>query len=342
MLKPDDKIFVAGHRGLVGSAAVCALKRSGYENIVTRSRAELELTRPTDVAQFFAETRPDVVVVAAARVGGINANRHHPIEFLYENTMIAMNVIHAAACANVTHLLFLGSSCIYPKQCPQPIAESALLSGPLEPTNEAYAIAKIAGLKLCEAFARQSGRHFFSLMPTNLYGPNDNFDPWNAHVIPGMMRRFHEAKVAGLETVSIWGSGQALREFMHVDDLASAIVVALERHPPGGEAILNVGTGHEISIEGLAKLMREVVGYEGVLTFDPTQPDGTPRKLLNSERMRALGWSPSVALRDGLEATYEWAVSSNVFEPPAADADRSASSSDRPSLDPGQASPPRA
>lgn len=314
MLKPTDKIFVAGHRGLVGSATIRALRRRGFHNIVTRSRAELDLVQQAEVGRFFAEERPRVVVVAAARVGGIHANIHRPIEFLYENTMIAMNVIHAAASADVEHLLFLGSSCIYPKHAAQPMDESALLTGPLEPTNEAYALAKIAGLKLCEAFARQAGRRFFSLMPTNLYGPHDNFDPWSAHVIPGMMRRFHDANGAGQETVSLWGSGRALREFMHVDDLANAIVVALEHHPRDGENVLNVGTGHEISIEGLAKLMKEVVGFEGTITFDRTQPDGTPRKLLNSARMRALGWAPSIELLDGLKETYAWAMQSGVFD----------------------------
>jgi GDP-L-fucose synthase len=299
------KVFVAGHRGLVGSAIVRALQQQGFENILTRTRQELDLLDQRAVHTFFEDQRPDYVFLAAARVGGIHANNARPADFLYENLVIETNVLHAAFQSRVRKLLFLGSSCIYPKLAPQPLREDMLLTGPLEPTNEAYAIAKIAGLKLCSYYRRQYGAEFISAMPTNMYGPHDNFHPTDSHVIPGMMRRFHEAKMAGAKKVTVWGSGKPLREFMHSDDLASALLLLMERYSE--ESTINVGTGQECSIAELAQSMKSTVSFTGELEFDPSKPDGTPRKIMDSSRLLALGWRPQVSLAEGLKQAYAWA-----------------------------------
>jgi len=308
----DSRIFVAGHRGMVGSAIVRKLQAEGHRQILTRSRQELDLLDQRAVHEFFRTGAIDYVVVAAARVGGIWANSAQPADFLYENLVIATNVLHAAAVSGVEKLLFLGSSCIYPKLAPQPIREEYLLSGPLEPTNEAYAIAKIAGLKLCQYYQTQSGKRFISAMPTNLYGPGDNFDPLASHVIPGMMRRFHEAKVRGEEEVVVWGTGTPRREFLHADDLADALYLLMQRYE--SPETINVGTGVDVTIAELAGLMKDVTGFTGRLRFDTSKPDGTPRKLLDVSRIGALGWTPRVALRQGLTSVYEWAVANAVFD----------------------------
>jgi GDP-L-fucose synthase len=307
----STKIFVAGHRGMVGSALVRSLKsRSGVE-LVLRARDELDLTDQRAVTDFFARERPDVVYVAAARVGGIHANNTYPAEFIYSNIMVQSNVIHAAWLHGVQKLLFLGSSCIYPRLAAQPMAEDALMTGTLEPTNEPYAIAKIAGIKMCESYNRQYGTDFRSVMPTNLYGPGDNYHPENSHVVPAMLRRFDEAKRAGASSVTVWGTGRPRREFLYVDDMAAACVhVMALTHDEYRDATLelqghiNVGFGSDVSIEELARLVAKVVGYEGRIDFDPSMPDGSPRKLLDSSRLRALGWQPSMALERGLAAAY--------------------------------------
>ena len=303
-VKKTDSIFVAGHRGLAGSAIVRELRGHGYANLVTRTRAEVDLADRAAVRRFFEEVRPAVVVVAAAKVGGIRANNDFPVEFLLENLKVQNNVIEAAADFGAAKLLFLGSSCIYPKFAPQPIREDALLTGALEPTNEAYALAKIAGIRLCQAYARQYGRNFISAMPTNLYGPGDNFDLSNSHVLPALLRKVHEAKQRGDASVPVWGTGTPRREFLHVDDLASACRFLLENYD--SPEIVNVGCGEDVSIRDLAEMVREVVGYEGGLAFDPTQPDGTPRKLLDVSRLKQLGWAPQIPLRAGLQQTYDW------------------------------------
>lgn len=305
-MKSGSRVFIAGHRGLVGSAVHRKLSATGEYDLLLRTREELNLVEQSSVRDFFRRERPDFVILAAARVGGIYANAHHPVEFLYENLMVAGNVIHSAAENGTEKVLFLGSSCIYPQLAPQPIAESSLLTGPLEPTNEAYAIAKIAGLKLCEYYNRQYGKSFISAMPTNLYGPGDNFHPDHSHVIPGMMRRFHQAKLAGAESVTVWGSGTPRREFLHVDDLADALILLMSEYQ--GPDTINVGTGEEVTILELAELMKEVVGLKGEIRFDRSKPDGTPRKLVDSSRLRSIGWQPSIPLREGLEATYAWAL----------------------------------
>ncbi|MGZ5444411.1 MAG: GDP-L-fucose synthase family protein [Thermoanaerobaculia bacterium] len=307
----NSRIFVAGHRGLVGSAIVRKLQSEGYTDIVTRTRRELDLLDQRAVREFFHTVSPDYVFLAAARVGGIHANATHQAEFLYENLVIATNVIHAAAESGAAKLLFLGSSCIYPKHAPQPIREEYLLTGPLEPTNEGYAIAKIAGLKLCEYYRRQHGKHFMSAMPTNLYGPNDNFDPLGSHVIPGMMGRFHEAKAAGSDEVMVWGTGTPRREFLHVDDLADALYLLMMRY--GEPEPINVGTGEDLSIRELAETMASVTGFEGRIVFDTSKPDGTPRKLLDVRRIRQLDWAPKHSLRTGLVSTYAWCLENRVF-----------------------------
>jgi GDP-L-fucose synthase len=299
-----DKIFVAGHRGLVGSAIVRRLRSSGYENLALRTRQELDLEDQAGVFRFFEEERPDYVFFAAAKVGGILANSTYPADFIRDNLAVELNVIEAAYRAGVKKLLFLGSSCIYPKLAPQPIREEYLLTGELEPTNEWYAIAKIAGIKLCQAYNQQYGTRFISAMPTNLYGPNDNFDLQTSHVLPALLRKFHEAKENGAPEVVVWGSGTPRREFLHVDDLADACVYLMEHHE--GSEIVNVGVGEDVSIRELAELIRDVVGYEGELVFDASKPDGTPRKLLDVSRIRGLGWSATIALRDGVEQTYDW------------------------------------
>lgn len=312
-LHQDSKIFVAGHRGMVGSAVVRALQERGYGNLVLRSRAQLDLTDQSAVRDFFRSEQPNFVVVAAAKVGGIHANNIYPAEFIYENLMIETNMIHQAHQAGIDDLLFLGSSCIYPKLAEQPMEESALLSGPLEPTNEPYAIAKIAGIKLCESYNRQYGRDYRSLMPTNLYGPGDNFDLENSHVVPALLRKFHEGKSLNKPAIEIWGSGNARREFLHVDDLAAAClhVMTLERDRYQANVTpmlshINVGTGEDVTIAELASLVQRVVGYAGELKFDASRPDGAPRKLLKIEKLRALGWQPTVGLERGLRETYAW------------------------------------
>ena len=303
-MKKEVKIFVAGHRGMVGSAIVRRLQRAGFENILTRTRQELDLMDRAAVRVFFETERPDYVVDAAARVGGIAANFEKPVEFLIENLTIQNNVIQAAADFGVTKLLFLGSSCIYPKLAPQPLMEDALLTGPLEPTNDAYAIAKIAGIKLCQAYAREYGKNFISGMPTNLYGPNDNFDLHTSHVLPALIRKVHEAKQGGAKEVSVWGSGTPRREFLHVDDLADACFFLLENYD--SPEIVNIGCGEDVSIKDLAETVCEVLGFEGSLVFDTSKPDGTPRKLMNIGRLLALGWKPRVNLKEGIRDAHEW------------------------------------
>lgn len=302
-----QRVFVAGHRGLVGSAIVRALHSAGYQAPLTRTREQLDLTNQRAVQDFIAKEKPHAIFLAAAKVGGINANNAYRWDFIYENLAIETNVIGAALQSGVERLVFFGSSCVYPKLAPQPITEDSLLTGPLEPTNEPYALAKIAGLKLVEAAESQFGRSWLSLMPTNLYGPGDNFDLRNSHVIPGMMRKFHAARLtaqSGHEaSVKLWGSGTALREFLHVDDLARAALFMLES---GLTGLYNVGSGEELTIRELAQLVASVVGYEGPVEWDRDQPDGTPRKLLDSSRIRGLGWEPGIRLPDGLASTYEW------------------------------------
>ena len=300
----DARIFVAGHRGLVGSAIVRRLERAGYRNLLLRTQAELDLRDPAAVDRFFAAERPSHVFLAAAKVGGIRANDTYPADFLRENLQIQTAVIDAAWRHGTTKLLFLGSSCIYPKLAPQPIREESLLTGPLEPTNEWYAIAKIAGLKLCQAYRRQHGFDAISAMPTNLYGPGDNFNLLDSHVLPALIRRCHEAKVSHAPELVVWGTGTPRREFLHVDDLADALLFLMQRY--ADESHVNVGWGQDLSIRELAELVARVVGYEGRLAFDATKPDGTPRKLLDVSRLNGLGWSPTVRLEHGVRTTYEW------------------------------------
>jgi GDP-L-fucose synthase len=302
LIDPDRKIFVAGHRGMVGSAVVRRLAADGCRSLVTASRSVLDLTHQDSVNHFFQTQRPDVVVFAAAKVGGIHANSTYPAEFIYQNLMMASNAVHAAWKFGTQRFLFLGSTCIYPRMAPQPIPENSLLTSPLEPTNEAYAIAKIAGLKLCEFYRRQYGVLFHSAMPTNLYGTGDNYHPENSHVLPALLRRFHEAKVAGQSTVTIWGTGTPLREFLHVDDLADGVVHLLQLDNPPD--LVNIGSGQEISIRSVAELIADVVGFQGTIQTDPTKPDGTPRKLSDISLIRSTGWSPKISLRDGLQSAY--------------------------------------
>jgi len=303
-LQKSDKIFVAGSRGLVGSAVLRRLAQDGFTRVVTRDRAELDLRNAAAVVRFFGEEKPEFVILAAAKVGGIKANNDFPVEFLLENVEMQNNVVRAAYENGVRKLVFLGSSCIYPRLASQPIPESALLTGPLEPTNEAYAIAKIAGIKLCQAYARQHGANFISLMPTNLYGPNDNFDLLASHVLPALVRKAHIAKEGKAPELVVWGSGQPRREFLHVDDLADACLFLLEKYD--SPEIINVGCGEDISIRELAELIRDIVGFKGKLAWDTTKPDGTPRKLLDVSKIHALGWRHKIGLRDGIKRTYEW------------------------------------
>ena len=303
-LTKDSLIYVAGHRGMVGSAVVAALERSGYRNLLVRAHSELDLTQQSAVQDFFSEHRPQGVILAAARVGGIKANSSRPALFIRDNLLIQGNVIDAAQRAGVEKLVFLGSSCIYPRLAPQPIKEEYLLTGPLEPTNEWYAVAKIAGIKLCQAYRREFGFNAICLMPTNLYGPGDNFDLDNSHVVPALIRRFHEAKVRGDERVIAWGTGRPRREFMHVFDLADAIVLLLERY--NDESIINVGCGEDITIKELCEIVMAVTGYGGRLEFDASKSDGAPRKLLDVSKMSALGWRPRISLRSGIEQVYAW------------------------------------
>jgi GDP-L-fucose synthase len=303
-VKKSDSIFIAGHRGLAGGAILRELQAAGYPNLLTRTRAEVDLRQRDAVRRFFEEQRPQVVVVAAAKVGGIKANNDFPVEFLLENLSIQNNLIEAAYDFGAAKLLFLGSSCIYPKFAPQPIPESSLLTGALEPTNEAYALAKIAGIKLCQAYARQYGRNFINAMPTNLYGPGDNFDLSSSHVLPALLRKVHEAKQRGDAAVPVWGTGTPRREFLHVDDLAGACRFLLESY--NEPDIVNVGCGADVTIRELVELICEVVGFTGQLEFDSTKPDGTPRKLLDTSKLTGLGWRPRISLRSGIEQTYDW------------------------------------
>jgi GDP-L-fucose synthase len=300
-------VYIAGHRGLVGGALLRNLAKHGYEKLLYRSKSELDLRNENAVRQFLNENRPEAVIVAAAKVGGIKANDDYPVDFLLENLQIQNNLISASFDAGVKKLLFLGSSCIFPKFAPQPISEESLLSGPLEPTNEPYAIAKIAGIKLCQAYTRQYGADFISAMPTNLYGPGDNFDLEKSHVLPALIRKAHDAKVSGQTDIVIWGTGTPRREFLHADDLADALRFLLENyHSP---EIINVGFGEDVTVQELAELVLEVIGCNARLVFDTSKPDGTPRKLLDSTRLHNLGWKPKIALKDGIRQTYEWFLS---------------------------------
>ena len=303
-IEKSDKIYVAGHRGLVGSAIVRGLKRQGYQNIVGRTHKELELTEQAQVRDFFEKEKPDVVVLAAAKVGGINANNTAPADFAYENMQVQCNVIKCCHDHHVKKLLFLGSTCIYPKLAPQPIPENALLTGPLESTNEGYAIAKIAGLEMCKYYKRQYGDDFISCMPTNLYGPYDNYDLRGSHVMPAMIRKFHEAKVSGAPTVELWVTGTPLREFLYVDDMADACIYLLEHY--SGEEHVNIGTGKELTIADLAGLVKKTVGYEGEIVWNSDMPDGTPRKLTDVSKLHGIGWTHKVELEEGIKLAYDW------------------------------------
>ncbi len=299
----NGKIYVAGHKGMVGSAIVRALEKNGYTNIVTRSHKELDLTRQDQVEEFFAKEKPDYVFLAAAKVGGIIANNEHPADFMYDNMILEMNVIYAAWKNNCKKLMFLGSSCIYPRMAPQPMPESCLLTSALEQTNEAYALAKISGLKYCEYLNRQYGTDYISVMPTNLYGPNDNYHPQHSHVLPALIRRFHEAKESGAESVVCWGTGAPLREFLYVDDLADACVYLMNTY--SGNETVNLGTGKELTIKELTELVAKVIGYHGEIKWDPTKPDGTPRKLLDVSKLTNLGWKYKTELEEGIRLSYE-------------------------------------
>lgn len=303
MMEKNAKIYVAGHRGMVGSAIVRELKRQGYENIVTRTHAELDLRRQDETEKFFAEEKPEYVFLAAAKVGGIVANSEALADFMYDNMILEMNAIHSAWKNGCKKLMFLGSSCIYPRMASQPMTESCLLTGELEKTNEAYALAKISGLKYCEFLNRQYGTDYISVMPTNLYGPNDNYHPTHSHVLPALIRRFHEAKVSGQESVVCWGTGKPLREFLYVDDLANACVFLMNTY--SGDETVNLGTGKELTIKELTELVAEVVGYKGRIEWDPSKPDGTPRKLLDVSKLKSLGWEYKTELKDGIRLTYE-------------------------------------
>lgn len=303
MMDRNGKIYVAGHRGMVGSAIVRALEKNGYNNIVTRTHKELDLTRQDAVEAFFAEEKPDYVFLAAAKVGGIVANNEAPADFLYENMILEMNVIHSAFKNNVKKLMFLGSSCIYPRMCPQPIKEEYLLTGALEQTNEAYALSKISGLKYCEYLNRQYHTDYISVMPTNLYGPNDNYHPTHSHVLPALIRRFHEAKVDNLPYVTCWGTGKPLREFLYVDDLADACVFLMNNY--SGNETVNLGTGKELTIKELTELVAKVIGYTGEIRWDSSKPDGTPRKLLDVSKLESLGWHYKTELEEGIRLSYQ-------------------------------------
>lgn len=305
----DAKIYVAGHRGLVGSAIVRNLEAKGYKNIICRTHKELDLTNQEAVRRFFEEEKPEYVFLAAAKVGGIHANNTYPADFIYDNLMIQNNVIKAAHDFKVKKLLFLGSTCIYPKMAPQPIKEEYLLTGSLEETNEAYAVAKIAGLEMCKFFKRQYGDNFISCMPTNLYGPNDNFDLKNSHVLPALIRKFHEAKINNSEVVEVWGTGTPLREFLYVDDMADACVFLMQNYD--GEQHVNIGTGEEVSIKELAETVKEVVGFKGELVFNTDMPDGTPRKLTTVDKLHRLGWKHKVSLNEGIKLAYNWFLENN-------------------------------
>ena len=297
-----SKIYIAGHRGMVGSAIMRCLQKAGHENIITRTSSELDLRNQQLVNEFFETERPEYVFLAAAKVGGIMANNTYRADFIYENIMIEANIIHAAYATGVKKLMFLGSSCIYPKMAPKPLKEDYLLTGLLEPTNEPYAIAKIAGIKMCDAYRDQYGCNFISVMPTNLYGPNDNYDLQNAHVLPSLVRKFHEAKLANTPAVTIWGTGTPMREFLHADDLAEACCYLMENYNEAG--LVNIGTGEDVTIAALAQMIKEVVGFEGAIVYDHTKPDGTPRKLMDVSKLTGLGWKYKIGLREGLERVY--------------------------------------
>jgi len=309
-VKINSRIYVAGHRGLVGSAIFRLLKKRGFVNLITRTHSELELMDAVAVQNFFEEIKPEFVFLAAAKVGGIHANSTYPADFMRENLVVQTNVIHESWRNGVEKLMFLGSSCIYPKLCPQPISEESLLTGELEPTNEAYALAKIAGIKTCQSYNQQYGTNFISAMPTNLYGIKDNFHPENSHVLPALIRRFHEAKLANAESISIWGTGNPRREFLHSDDLADAVLFLMENY--NDSEIVNVGCGEDQTIRALAETICEVVGYSGSLAFDSTRPDGTPQKVLDISKIRALGWTPEIPLKKGLEQVYQWYLSQDI------------------------------
>jgi len=310
-MKQDSKIYVAGHRGLVGSAIVRKLQDLGFTNIVTRTSKELDLRDQKKVAQFFQQEQPEFIFLAAAKVGGIKANNDAPANFIYDNLMIQTNVIDAAHKYGVKKLIFLGSSCIYPKMCPQPIKEEYLLTGALEPTNDAYALAKIAGIKMCQSYNKQYGTNFIACMPTNLYGPNDNFDPITSHVLPALLRKFYEAKKYNKEHVIVWGTGTPYREFLHVDDLADATIFLMQHYK--GKEIVNIGTGIDLTIGDLARKIKATVGFEGELVFDKSKPDGTPKKQLNIDKIKNLGWSPSISLDQGLQDTLDWCIEQKIF-----------------------------
>lgn len=311
MMHAGDKIFVAGHRGMVGSALVRNLRASGFQNLVLKTSSELDLRSQAAVESFFAEEKPAFVFLAAAKVGGIHANNVYRADFLYENLMMEANVIHAAYRNGVTKLMFLGSSCIYPKMAPQPLKESYLLTGPLEPTNEPYAIAKIAGIKLCESYRRQYGCNFVSVMPTNLYGPNDNYDLQQSHVLPALLRKFHSAKVEGNKEVEVWGTGTPRREFLHVDDLADACVYLMQGY--NEEELVNIGSGTDVSIAELAEIIRGIVGFEGRVRFNTEKPDGTPRKLMDVSKLAGLGWTSRIGLEEGIASVYASVVQEGVW-----------------------------
>lgn len=311
MMQKESKIYVAGHKGLVGSAIMRSLEKAGYNNIIVRSHKEMDLRDQSQVNHFFETDKPEYVFLAAAKVGGILANNTYPADFIYDNLMISANVIHAAYTHKVKKLLFLGSSCIYPKMAPQPIKEEHLLTGALEPTNEGYALAKISGMQMCKFYRRQYGCDFISAMPTNLYGINDNFDLTSSHVLPAMIRKFHEAKVQGKPEVVLWGTGKVLREFLYVDDLADALLHLMNHY--SAESHVNVGTGEDLSIHDLALLVKEVVGFEGKIVYDSTKPDGTPRKLLDVSLLHSTGWHHQTSLREGVEKVYHWFKNQNIL-----------------------------
>ncbi len=303
-MEKNSKIYIAGHRGLVGSAIMRNLQANGFSNIITTTREELNLLSYQDVSDFFVQEKPDYVFLAAAKVGGIHANNTYPADFIFQNLQVQNNVIHNAYLNGTKKLIFLGSSCIYPRNCPQPIKEEYLLTGPLEKTNEAYAVAKIAGIKMCQAYNKQYDTKFISVMPTNLYGINDNFDLESSHVLPALLRKFHDAKIAGAKEMVMWGTGSPMREFLCVDDMADACVHLMNTYEDS--EIVNIGTGEDVTIKDLATLIKEIVGFEGEITNDTTKPDGTPRKLLNVSRLHNLGWRHKTSLKDGIKATYEW------------------------------------
>ena len=312
-MKINSRIYVAGHLGLVGSAILRALQQKGFENLITRTHSELELKDSTAVREFFADTKPEYVFLAAAKVGGIHANNTYPAEFIHENLLLQANVIHESWRHEVVKLIFLGSSCIYPKQCPQPIKEEYLLTGKLESTNDAYAIAKIAGIKTCQSYNKQYGTNYLSVMPTNLYGINDNFHPENSHVVPSLIRKFHKAKIMNSESVNIWGDGTPRREFLHTDDLAAAVLFLMENY--NDSEIVNVGCGQDQTIMELAETIQEVVGFKGYLNFDSSYPNGTPQKILDISKIKLLGWKPSIPLKEGLKQVYRWYEEHNKSAP---------------------------